>query len=239
MPESVVAPSAIIGPDVVIGDGCEIGPNCVIEGAVTIGDRTVLAAGCMVGTRGRPGLRQGGMPAGRVEIGADVLLLEHVVVNAPLAEVTRISDRSSVGPLGLIAHDVEIGTDVIVAGHVALGGYVSVGDRANLGLGVRVHPRLVVGAFAMCGMGAVVTRHVSPGVTVQGNPARAATVNAIGLQRGGIGADDQAEWEDALRSGRPPRPGGALAAHVEMFRGRTARWGRARPALPDHHWLSP
>ena len=233
-----VASSAIIGPDVVVGDDCTIGAYCIVEGRVTIGDRSVLGPACTVGTRSRQSWRQGDSGAGRVEIGTDVLLLDHVMVNAPLGELTRLGDRASIGAFGAVGHDGDVGADVIVAPHCALGGYVCLGDWSNLGLGVRIHPRLVVGAFAMCGMGAVVTKHVAPGITVRGVPARMDTVNAIGLVRAGLAVADRDEWVAALRTGRPPRPGGTLAAHVAAFHRQVARWGRLRPVLPDLPWLA-
>jgi UDP-N-acetylglucosamine acyltransferase len=222
---------------VIIGDSCRIGPHCIIDGRVIIGDHTTVAPGCIIGTPSRLGIIQEHQPSGRVEIGAGVILMEHVVVNAPVKERTRICDGAAIGPFGLVAHDSEIGAHSILAPHCALGGYVCLGDRANLGLGVRIHPRLVVGAIAMCGMGAVVTRHVAPGVTVQGVPARMSKINEVGLSRAGLTATDLAEWTDALVGGHQPRPEGALNAHLKIFRQQMARWQRKRGTVPDHAWL--
>lgn len=233
-----VAPSAIIGPEVVVGDDCTIGAHCVIEGRVSIGNGSILGPCCTVGTRSRPGWRRDSPVRGQVEIGSGVLLLDHVVVNAPLEDVTWVGDRASVGAFCVVAHDCEVGTDVIVAPHCVLGGYVCLGQWANLGIGVRIHPRLVVGAFAMCGMGAVITKHVAPGIKVLGVPAQPAAVNEIGLARGGMAAVDRDEWGAAFDTGLPPRLDGAMAAHVTAFRRQVARRGRARPAMPDLPWLT-
>ena len=234
---TAVASSAVIATDVTIGENCDIGPNCVIYGGVTIGDRTILAPGCVVGAPSRPGRLRTSSSAGTVDVGSDVFLLEHVVVNAPLEGRTRVGDRTSVGPFSLVAHDCDVGEDVIVAPHCALGGYSSLGDRVNLGLGVRLHPRLAVGALAMCGMGAVITKNVAPGVTVLGAPARLAGLNRHGLLRAGFTEAQITEWRDGLEQGRLPAPDGSLGQCVIAFRRQVARSGRAKSAIPDYPWI--
>lgn len=77
----------------------------------------------------------------------------------------------------IVAHDCEIGDFVTLApraticGNVRIENGVYIGAGAVIRQGVPGNP-LVIGAGAVVGMGAVVTRHVSAGTTVVGNPAK-------------------------------------------------------------------
>ncbi len=76
-----------------------------------------------------------------------------------------------------IEHDCIIGDFVTLAPGAKVNGNVVIEDHAYIGSGAVVkqgrpgHP-LMIGAGAIIGMGAVVTKSVAAGVTVVGNPAR-------------------------------------------------------------------
>jgi len=76
-----------------------------------------------------------------------------------------------------VAHDCVIGNFVTFAPGVMCNGNVHVGDYAYIGTGAILRQGkpgkpLQIGAGAVVGMGAVVTRDVPPGQTVIGNPAK-------------------------------------------------------------------
>ncbi len=76
-----------------------------------------------------------------------------------------------------VAHDCVIGDFVTFAPGVMCNGNVRVEDHVYLGTGAVLRQGtpdkpLVIGAGAVVGMGAVVTRDVPAGVTVVGNPAK-------------------------------------------------------------------
>jgi len=76
-----------------------------------------------------------------------------------------------------VAHDCFIGDFVTFAPNVMCNGNVRVEDHAYIGTGAILRQGkpgkpLVIGAGAVVGMGAVVTRDVPPGATVVGNPAK-------------------------------------------------------------------
>jgi len=79
-----------------------------------------------------------------------------------------------------IEHDCRIGDFVTFGPRACCNGNVHIGDRAYIGAGALIRqgtPQrpLVIGADAVVGMGAVVTKDVAPGATVVGNPARPIT----------------------------------------------------------------
>lgn len=76
-----------------------------------------------------------------------------------------------------VAHDCVIGDFVTFAPGVMCNGNVHIGDHAYIGTGAVLRQGkpckpLTIGAGAIVGMGAVVTRDVPPGVTVVGSPAK-------------------------------------------------------------------
>lgn len=79
-----------------------------------------------------------------------------------------------------VAHDCVIGDFVTFAPGVMCNGNVQIENHAYIGTGAvlrqgRPDKPLIIGAGAIVGMGAVVTRDVLPGTTVVGNPAKPLT----------------------------------------------------------------
>lgn len=81
-------------------------------------------------------------------------------------------------PNTIIGNDVRIYHQVTLAGEDVIGdkGGVTVEDNVLIGVGAAIIPRLgqrlIIGAGARIGAGAVVTKDVPPGATVVGVPAR-------------------------------------------------------------------
>jgi sugar O-acyltransferase (sialic acid O-acetyltransferase NeuD family) len=109
----------------------------------------------------------------------DVQIAEGAIL-CPFVTLTsniRIGKHFHANLYSYVEHDCVIGDFVTFAPGVKCNGNVMIGDHAYIGAGAVIkqgrpgHP-LVIGSGAVVGMGAVVTRSVSPGVTVVGNPAR-------------------------------------------------------------------
>jgi len=112
-----------------------------------------------------------------------------VLDNAQIGEGAIISPFTTIGAnavigRGLLAdlyacvnHDCVLGDFVTLAPYANCNGNVVIGDHAYIGSGALIRQGkpgkpLVIGRGAVIGMGAVVTRDVSAGETVVGNPAR-------------------------------------------------------------------
>ncbi len=108
-----------------------------------------------------------------VSVGEGAVLCPFVTLSSNV----RIGRHFHANLYSYVEHDCLIGDFVTFApavkcnGNVVIEDYVYVGAGAIIKQGIQGSP-LVIGRGAIVGMGAVVTKDVSPGVTVVGNPAR-------------------------------------------------------------------
>lgn len=112
-----------------------------------------------------------GMPLFAPEIASDAQVNAFVSVDAGMHRSTRIGARSLAMKHCHVGHDCLVGEDCEFAPGVMLGGDVTVCDGAKVGLNACVLPYRRIGAGAIVGAGAVVTRDVPDGAVVAGNPA--------------------------------------------------------------------
>jgi sugar O-acyltransferase (sialic acid O-acetyltransferase NeuD family) len=103
-----------------------------------------------------------------VDLGPGTAVLAGAVINtgAHIGAGVILNTCSSVDHHSVV-HDF-----VHVAPGAHAGGEVVLGEGCLIGLGAGVLPRRTVGAWAVVGGGATVTRDVEPGITVIGLPAR-------------------------------------------------------------------
>lgn len=97
-----------------------------------------------------------------VVIGLDCML----TTNIEVGDFAMINSHCS------IAHDVRIGAYASLLGHVTVSGKCVIGESACVGSCSTLIPGRRIGAHATVGACAAVFRHVAPGTTVVGNPAR-------------------------------------------------------------------
>lgn len=231
--QGAVHPSVVVGPGVELGEGVTIGPFAVLTGPLRVGDRAWIGAGAVLGappeiTTLRLNVAWAGdLDHAGVEIGADVVVREHVVVHQGSHRPTRLHDGAVVLNRAYVAHDVEVGAGAVVSAGVSIGGHCTIGQRANLGMNASVHQRRVVGPGAMVGMSTAVTRDVPPYALVHGSPVRLHDVNAYALRRAGHGADVVEALRAAYRGGSDlvdvPADGALAALDPELA------WWRAQP----------
>lgn len=103
-----------------------------------------------------------------VEIGEGAILSPSVILTSNI----RIGKHFHANLQSYVEHDCVIGDFVTFAPTVRCNGNVTIGDHAYIGCNAVIKQGLTIGAGAVIGMGAVVTKDVPAGETWVGNPAK-------------------------------------------------------------------
>jgi len=194
-----VGPYAVIEADSAVGDDTVVGPHSVIHRDVTVGRRNQLAAHVVLG--GRPQDKAYKGERTRVVIGDDNIFSEFSSVDRATGDghETRVGSGAYVMSTVKISHNCVIGDGAVVVSGCQLGGWVTVGDHAYVGGVAGVHQFVHIGRLAMVGGLSGVRQDVPPYVMVAGFQARAVGLNAVGLRRHGMGAEDRLALHQAFR----------------------------------------
>lgn len=216
-----IHPSALVSESVVLGSGNVIGPNTIVMGSTVVGDQNIFSPGVVVGMPSRQRFRNDATKPSpslspEIYIGSRNIFYEYVSIHTPMKETTRIASDNCIGARNHISHDCQFGNEVVTAANSSFGGFCVVLDFANFGLGCAIHPRTVTGAYAHCGAGSSIVRHVAPGSKVAGTPARYLGVNSIGMKRCGFSPVDIAQWDSCL-SDSASFPEHPLSRELELF----------------------
>lgn len=179
--------TAFIGPNVSLGSNNYIGPYCYITGNTTIGDNNRFEAHCSVGT-----------PAEHKDyftnqntltiIGDNNIFREFITIHSGTKSSTILENDIIVLNHSHIAHDSYIENKTTISANVTLAGHCHVMEGANLAVGSMCHQFQIIGAYAMLGMGSVVTKTslIEPGNIYIGSPAKFLKINNVGLERNNI-----------------------------------------------------
>lgn len=193
-----VGPFTTIGANVRIGEGTVVGPNVVIEAGTIIGKGCKIFHGASLG--GEPQILNFKDIPTSLEIGDGTVIREYVTIHRSGFEngVTRVGGSCLLMAYSHVGHDCEIGNEVVVVNSTALSGHVIVEDKAFISGLVGVHQFVRIGRNAMIGGMARVNQDILPFSTVEGNPARLYSANAIGLKRANFKPDVRAAIKKAL-----------------------------------------
>jgi len=191
-----IHPTAIIGDYVQIGKDNYIGPYCVIYNNTIIGDGNRFEAHSVIGSI--PEHKDyfiSGTSYG-VHIGNNNTIREFTTINSGTVQDTIIGNNNIILRGSHVGHDVIIENNVTISCNVLLGGHSYVMEGANMALGSICHQYSVIGAYAMIGMGGIVTKStkVEPGLIYVGNPIKFLKENKIGLERAGIDDEKLGEY---------------------------------------------
>jgi UDP-N-acetylglucosamine acyltransferase len=194
-----VGPGTIIDRHVKIGDGTRIGGNALLTGWLTVGKECRIHHGAVLGSPPQD-LKYPGLES-YLTVGDRTEVREYVTANLATepGETTRIGSDCLLMAYSHVAHNAQVGDHAIVANAVQMAGYVVIEEWAIVGGGTVVHQFARIGRHAMVGGGSRISQDVVPFVKAAGSPPRLAGINAIGLERRGMGAEVIQSLERAYR----------------------------------------
>lgn len=111
-------------------------------------------------------------PAASIAKAAEIGLGTLVAAQAVIAPDAKIGQHCIINHSAVVDHDCSVGNFSHIAPQSSLGGASQVGKGVLIGAGAVILPSIVVGDYATVGAGAVVTKNISAGAVVVGNPAR-------------------------------------------------------------------
>lgn len=170
-----ISPKAYIAEkNVAIGDDVIIEPGAIIMEGVSIGNKCVIGANTVIGSRGFQYYRECDSAIyiehiGGVIIKDNVEILSGSCVASGLISPTCLCDNTKVDNQVQIGHSVYLDKRVLVAAGVVIGGSVYIGKRAWLGMNSVINTSVHIGDDAFVCMGAVVTKDVANNQKVSGN----------------------------------------------------------------------
>lgn len=172
-----IEPGVIIGHDVIIGDNAVILAGTVIKHAIigndflcnenaVIGDYSFTIAEDEKGNKYRiPSLGRV-IIKNSVEIGA----CNDVAMGA--CGDTIVEDFVKLDALVHVGHEAHLGKNTEITAGVIVAGFVEMEENSYIGINSSIRNRITLGANCVIGMGANVTKTVTPNTTVAGNPAK-------------------------------------------------------------------
>jgi len=167
-----IHPTSTIDPTVILGKNNYIGPYCYITGNTVIGNNNRFEGYCSIGTPAES--RKYFTHYGEVHIGNNNTIREYVTINAGTWRPTSVGNNNIMLRGSHLGHDVVMENNITLSCNVLIGGHTWIMEGVNCGLGSITHQRVILGAFAMIGMGAIVTKKtpITPGNVYVGNPAK-------------------------------------------------------------------
>jgi UDP-N-acetylglucosamine acyltransferase len=181
---SSIGPYCIVGPNVVIGANCKLLAHVYITAQTTIGDGCTIYPFVSLGTPPQSLAWRGELT--RLEIGQGCTIREQSTMSAGTVAgggVTRVGNRGYFMNCSHVGHDCVVGNDVIFATSATLGGHCEIGDFVFMGGLSAVHQFGRVGSQVMVGALTVVRSDVIPFAIANGQNARLAGLNLVGMKR--------------------------------------------------------
>lgn len=175
--EAVIEPGVVIGPRVVIGKKVHIYAGSVIKNAI-IGDNVIINENAVIGANGftmandKNGNKIRIYSLGKVIIGNNVEIGANDNISRGSGGDTVIEDFVKIDALIHIGHDTHLHKNVEITAGAVVGGFVDAKEGSYIGINAVIRNRIVLGTNSFVGMGATVTKSVSDGITVVGNPAK-------------------------------------------------------------------
>ena len=194
-----IGPFCVVGPHVVMGPGNKLDPHVVITGHTTIGADNTFFANAVIGAIPQDKKYRG--EDTQLVIGDRNSIREAVTIHAGTAGgggFTRVGNDNLLMVNCHVGHDCQVGSNCIFGNNVMLAGHAVIQDRVNLSGASAINQYVTVGPFAyVAGLGRI--HHDVPPFMKVSDDDKIRDVNAEGLRRGGVPAQEIDEIEKAAR----------------------------------------
>ncbi|HOO59593.1 MAG TPA: acyl-ACP--UDP-N-acetylglucosamine O-acyltransferase [Candidatus Mcinerneyibacteriales bacterium] len=193
-----VGPYAVIEDHVKIGDGCSVGAHALIHSYVSMGRENKIYPFCDIG--GEPQDIKFENKESWVVMGDRNLIREYATIHrsSNAGGKTVLGNDNFLMGHAHIGHDCQVGDHVVMVNFTALGGYVTVEDRAFISASCLVHQFCKIGTLVMLGGASHITQDVIPYTLVGGYPPRIFGLNIVGLRRAGFDRETRSTLKEAL-----------------------------------------
>lgn len=182
-----IGPYAVIGEHVSIGKGTSVGPHAVVDGWTDIGEDNYIGQSASIGAIPQDLKFHGEETC--LTIGDRNSIREFVTMHRGTEDgggKTVVGNDNLFMVYSHVAHDCLVGDRVVMANCATLAGHVEVGDYAILGGLSAYHQFVRIGSHCMVGGGSIVIQDLPPYINAQGDRAKPAGINSIGLSRRGF-----------------------------------------------------
>lgn len=173
-----IGANSYVGRDVFIGDNTIIANNVVLEYKVKIGRNCYIGSGTVIGCPGfgyyedAHGIYRKVPDCGGVVIGDNVEIGANVCIARGTLADTIIEDMVKTDNLVHVGHNVHIGRCCHITAMAMFAGSAVLEHDVYIGPNALIMNQITIGADALVGLGAVVTKSVEPNKVVAGVPAR-------------------------------------------------------------------
>jgi UDP-N-acetylglucosamine acyltransferase len=169
--------------NVTIGSGTVIQHHASVEGHTILGQNNQIYPYAFLGGQTQDLKYRGGQTG--LHIGDDNIFREYVTVHGGTQEdsMTTIGNYNAFLSHSHVAHDCAVGSHVIMSSLSALGGYVTLGNYANIAWNAGVHQFCRIGDYAMVAASSKALMDVLPFMLAEGQPAHTRYFNKINLER--------------------------------------------------------
>ncbi len=194
-----IGPYSYLSGKIDIGENTEIGHCVQIEGNVKIGSANKILHSAYIGAPPQDVSYDGGETF--VEIGDRNVIREFVQIHRGTKEGSKTILGSDCFLMGgsHMAHNVKVGNFVTIANSTMLAGYVEVDDYSFLSGLCGFHQFVRIGKYAMIGGLSRIGKDCPPYMIIEGNPARVAGINVIGLRRNDFSSERRKAIKDAYK----------------------------------------
>jgi len=179
-----IGAGCFVGEDSIIGEKTVLHPNVTIYKETTIGHRSILHSGVVIGADGFGFAPQKDKSwfkirqIGKVKIGDDVEIGANTTIDRAALGLTVIGDGVKLDNQVQVGHNAQIGEHTVVAGGTMIAGSSSLGKRCQIG-----------GAVAISGH-----LKLTDDVVITGKSSVIKSISKAGVYSSGTIADENRKW---------------------------------------------